>query len=210
MKVVIFGATGGTGKQLVEQALSGGHDVVAFARDRSKLGITQEHLNVVQGELSDRALIEEAIQGSDAVLSALGPRGRSKGEEIAQGTLNIVESMKKSGVRRLIITSTLSAKDPNDRPDFRTKAMVSLVKFAMHGAYEDIVRSAEIVRASDLDWTIVRLAMLNNKPRKGHVRMGYVGRGEVGAGISRADVADFMLKQISDLSYLRQAPAISD
>jgi putative NADH-flavin reductase len=123
---------------------------------------------------------------------------------------NIIAAMKKQGVRRLIITSTLSAKDPNDKPEFRARFLVGLVKRTMNDAYEDIVSVAEAVRASDLDWTIVRLTMLNNKPKSGKVRAGYLGRGEVGSGISRADIADFMLSQIEDVKYMRQAPAISN
>jgi len=118
--------------------------------------------------------------------------------------------MKKQGVRRLIISSTLSAKDPNDLSEFRAKALVNFVKITMHAAYEEIVSVAEAVRASDLDWTIVRLTMLNNNPKSGKVRAGHLGRGEVGTWISRADIADFMLKQIQDTKYLRQAPAISN
>jgi uncharacterized protein YbjT (DUF2867 family) len=123
---------------------------------------------------------------------------------------NIIDAMKKQGVRRLIISSTLSAKDPNDLPEFRAKALVNFVKVTMHAAYEEIVSIAETVRASNLDWTIVRLTMLNNNPKSGKVRAGYLGRGEVGTWISRADIADFMLKQIQDTKYLRQAPAISN
>ncbi len=209
-RITVFGATGGTGKQVVEQALAEGYEVVAYARDPSRLNISHVHLTVVRGELSDQALIEDAIQGTDAVLSALGPHGRSKNKPISQGMQNIIAAMKKQGVRRLIITSTLSAKDPRDRPDLPTRAMVSLVKIMVHGAYEDIVSVAEMVRASDLDWTIVRLALLNNKPKTANVKIGYVGRGEVGRGISRADIADFMLRQVSDTRYLRRAPAISN
>ncbi len=141
-RITVFGATGGTGKQLVEQALAAGYEVVAYARNPSKLNITNEHLTVVQGELSDQALIGNAIRGTDVVLSTLGPRGGSKNKPITQGMQNIIAAMKKQGVRRLIITSTLSAKDPNDKPTFRTKAMVNLVKTTMHGAYEDIVSVA--------------------------------------------------------------------
>ena len=202
-KITVFGATGGTGKQLVKQALAAGYEVVAYARNPSKLNISHEHLTVVQGELSDQALIESAIKGTDAVLSTLGPHGRSKNKPITQGMQNIIAIMKKHGVRRLIITSTLSAKDPNDKPDLRTKGMVNLVKITMHGAYEDIVSVAETVRASDLDWTIVRLALLNNKPKTGKVKTSYIGRGEVGTRISRADIADFMLKQVEHMEYLR-------
>ena len=210
MKITVFGATGDTGKQLVEQALTAEYEVVAYARNPTKLNITHDHLTVVQGELYDQALIENAIHGTDTVLSTLGPHGRSKNKPITQGMQNIIAAMKKQGVRRLIITSTLSAKDPNDKPDLRTKAMVNLVKTTMHGAYEDIVSVAETVRASDLDWTIVRLALLNNNPKTGKVKTGYAGRGEVGTRISRADVADFMLKQVEHTEYMRQAPAISN
>ena len=115
--------------------------------------------------MSDQALIENAIQGTDTVLSTLGPHGRSKNRPITQGMQNIIAAMKKQGVSRLIITSTLSAKDPNDEPDLRARAIVSFVKIAWRAAYEDIVSVAEIVRASDLDWTILRLAVLNNKPK---------------------------------------------
>ena len=144
------------------------------------------------------------------MLSTLGPRGGSKNKPITHGMQNVVAAMKKQGVSRLIITSTLGAKDPNDKPALRTKAMVNLVKTTMHGAYEDIVSVSETVRASDLDWTIVRLALLNNKPKTGKVKTGYVGRGDIGTRISRAGIADFMLKQINDTKYLHQAPAISN
>ena len=210
MKIAVFGASGGTGKRLVEQALAAGYEVVAYVRNPSKLNMSNEHLTVIQGELSDAALIETAVKGTDAVLSALGPRGGSKNKPLTQGMQNIIAAMKNQGVRRLIMTSTLSAKDSKDKPDFRTKAMVNIVKTTMHAAYEDIVSVAETVRASDLDWTIVRLAILNNKPKSGKVKAGYVGTGEVGTQISRADIADFMLKQIEDTKYLREAPAISN
>jgi len=208
LKIVVFGASGNTGKQLVEQALAAGYEVVAYARNPSKLNVSHEHLTVINGELSDAALIETAVKGTDAVLSALGPRGGSKNKPLTQGMRNIIAAMNNQGVRRLIMTSTLSAKDSKDKPDFRTKAMVNLVKTTMHAAYEDIVSVAETVRASDLEWTIVRLAILNNKPKSGKVKVGYVGSGEVGTQISRADIADFMLKQIEDTKYLREAPAI--
>ena len=210
MRITVFGATGGTGRRLVEQAIAEGNEVVAYVRNPSKLDMENEHLTVVQGELTDEELIEKAVKGVDAVISLLGPRGGSKSKPLTHGMQNIIAAMKKQGVRRLVITSTLSAKDPNDLPDFKTKSLVNLVKVTMHDAYEDTVSTAETVRNSDLDWTIVRLTMLNNKPKSGKVRAGYVGRGDVGTWISRADVADFMLKQVQDTKYLRQAPAITN
>jgi len=210
VKIAVFGATGGTGKKIVEQALQAGYEVVAYVRDPSKLYVNPEHLMIIQGELSNAALIETAIKGTYAVLSALGPRGDSKNKPLTEGMRNIIAAMMNQGVRRLIITSTLSAKDPKDKLNLKTKAMVNIVKITMHAAYEDIVSAAENARGSGLDWTIVRLTLLNNNPKTGNVKAGYVSRGEVGTYIGRADIADFMLKQIADTKYLREAPAISN
>lgn len=210
MKLAIFGATGGTGKLLLEQALEAGDHVVAFVRNPSKLNIRHERLTVMQGELADEAMVEHAVSDADAVISVLGPRGGSKGKPITRGMQNIIEAMKKQHVRRLIISSTLSAKDPNDLPDLRAKVLINLVKFTMHAAYEEIVSVAETVRKSELDWTIVRLTTLNNNAKSGKIRVGYLGRGKVGSRISRADLAEFMLKQVKDTKYLRQAPVISN
>ncbi len=210
MRITVFGATGRTGRQLVEQALASRYEVVAYARDPSKLGMKNEHLTVVQGELTERALIGDAVEGADAVISVLGPRGGSKNRPLAQGMQNIIAAMDKRGVRRLIISSTISAKDSNDLPELRARALVGFVRITMRAAYEEIVGIAEAVRASDLDWTIVRLTLLNDRPRSGKVRGGHLGRGEVGTWVSRGDVADFMLRQITDTRYVRQAPAISN
>ncbi len=210
MRLTIFGATGETGIQLVKQALEAGDQVVAYVRDPSKLGQTHERLTVIRGELMDREGIERAVSGADAVISVLGPRGDSKSKPITEGTENIIAAMRKQGVRRLIISSTASTKDPNDKPDLKFRLLVGTVKLFIRPAYEDIVSTAEAVRRSDLEWTIMRLSMLNNDPRSGKVRVGYKGSGEVGTKISRADIADFMLKQVKDPKYLRQAPLISN
>jgi putative NADH-flavin reductase len=210
MKLTIFGATGGTGKQLIEQALAAGHRVVAFVRNPSKINTRHEYLTIVQGELADQAMIERAVSGADAVISVLGPRGDSRSKPITRGTQNILAVMKKQGVRRLIISSTPSASDPNDLPDFKFKVLVTLVRLTMRAAYEEIISVAETVRMSDRDWTIVRVSLLNNNPKSGKVKVGYLGKGEVGVRISRADMAEFMLKQVQDTKYLRQTPVISN
>jgi len=212
MKLAIFGAAGATGKELVTQALAAGHQVVAFARDPLRLNIEHEHLTNIHGGLTDQAAIERTVSGTEAVISVLAPRGRgsSKGKPITRGMQNILDAMRQQGVRRLIIISTPGASDPNDLPDFRFKVLVTIAKLTDRAAYEEIVNIAATVRASDRDWTIVRVSRLNNNPKSGKVRAGYLGRGQVGANISRADIADFMLKQVQDTKYLRQAPAISN
>jgi putative NADH-flavin reductase len=209
MNLTIFGATGGTGQQLVEKALAAGCQVAAFVRDPSKLAVRHEHLTIIEGELTDQAAIERAVLGADAVISALGPRRAASGKPISRGTANILAAMKKSGVRRLIFTSTPSAHDPNDAPDFKFKFAVRMIQWIARGAYADIVDTAQVVRASDRDWTMVRVSMLVDAPRTGHVKVGYVNR-DMGMRITRVDLAEFLLKQVQDTRYLRQAPAISN
>jgi putative NADH-flavin reductase len=212
MKLVIFGASGATGRLLVEQALAGGNKVVAFARNPLKIKASSEHLTIVQGELTEAAAIERAISGAEAVISVLGPRPGedSQSKPLTQGMRNILAAMQNTGVHRLIISSTPSASDPNDLPDLRFKLLVGLIKTAMRPAYEEIVNVARLVRESDTEWTIVRMSMLNNNPGSGKIRAGYLGKKQVGTNISRADLAAFLLEQVQDTTYLRQAPALSN
>jgi putative NADH-flavin reductase len=210
MRLIIFGATGKTGTFLVHQALEEGNQVVAYVRDPSRLTLKHVNLTVIHGELSDRMAIKQAVGGADAVISALDPRGGSKGKPITVGTGNVIAAKKEQGTRRLIISSTASTKDPNDRPELRFRIMVGLVKLFIHAAYAGIVSTSETVRRSNLDWTIIRLSLLNDNPRTGKVRVGYMGRGEVRTRITRADIADFMLKQVREEKYLKQAPLISN
>ena len=210
MRIVIFGATCATGRQLVQQAIAAGHQVVAYTRDPSKIDAESERLTVVKGELTDEASIENAIDGADAVISLLGPRGSSDQKPLTRGMQNIVKVMKASGVRRLVASSTLSVRDTGDKPSLTVSLLVNIIKTTMRAAYEDIIGAAEVVRGSGLDWTIARVAMLNNGPKTRNVRVGYVGTGQVGLGISRADLAGFMLRQVEDSKYLRQAPAVSN
>jgi uncharacterized protein YbjT (DUF2867 family) len=212
MKLTVFGATGATGKLLVEQALAAGNQLVACVRNPSKIKASHEHLTIVQGELFDLAAIERAVHGTEAVISALGPR---PGEDrqvrpLTGGMQNILAAMQTNGVRRLIVLSTPSASDPNDLPDLKFRFLVGLIKTVMRPAYEEIVGIAQLVRASDTDWTIVRVSMLNNNPGTGKVRAGYLGRKQVGTNLSRADLAAFLLGQVRDAAWLRQAPVVSN
>jgi len=104
MRIAVFGATGGAGKKLVKEALAAGNEVVAYVCNPSRLDTSNRLLTVAQGELSDQAAIEHAVNGADAVISVLGPRGSSEGKPITKGTQNILEAMKKYGVRRFIVS----------------------------------------------------------------------------------------------------------
>ncbi|MGZ5502600.1 MAG: NAD(P)-dependent oxidoreductase [Halobacteriota archaeon] len=210
MKIAVFGSSGNVGKFLVEQALAEQYDVIAYARNPSKLTIKHDRLTIMQGELSNEAMIERTITGVDAVISVMGPSGKSRGTPITQGMKYMIAAMNKHGVRRLIALSIASSKDPNDKPGTKIKTMITFVKTTSPDSYADIVSWSEVIRASNLDWTLVRVLLLNDKPKTGNIKTRYPGRNELGTQIFRADLADFMLKQVKDTKYIRQAPIITN
>ncbi|WP_019176605.1 NAD(P)-dependent oxidoreductase [Methanomassiliicoccus luminyensis] len=211
MKITVFGATGRTGREIVKLALDREYNVVAFVRDPQKVDIENSRLSVVQGELSDRETIKTAIQESDCVLSALGPTGSPSDEELSDGIANILSAMEECGVKRFIVLSTTSAQDLLDRDGFRFKMRRDMIKRGRPTTYEQIVKYSQLVRDSNSDWTLVRIAsLLTNKPLSKHVRAGYLGKDALGSKLSRADLAWFMLEQIDSTEYIRKAPAVSN
>ncbi len=209
MKIAIFGASGRTGRHVVEQALAAGHEVVAFVRTPAKLGIEHERLTAVQGDVADAAAVEQAVAGADAVISVLGPSDNSPDQKVSKGTRNILDAMKKHGVIRFVASAGAGIPDPNDSPGFMNKLINLLIKTTSRNVYEDMRQTAQIIRQSDRGWTIVRVPRLTDGSRTGQVKASWVGKG-MGMQITRADMADFMLDQITDETYLRQAPAISN
>jgi len=208
MKLLVFGSTGGTGRELVKQALEQGHEVTAFARNPDKLGdLTHPALRVVRGDVLDPAAVEKDVNGHDAVLCAIGAgAGRSTLRE--EGTRNIVRAMQKAGVQRLICQSSMGVGDSRANLGVLTKYVIVPV-FLRH-AFADHERQEAVVKESALDWTIVRPPHLNDGPHTGTYRHGFPTTDTgIQGKISRADVADFMLKQLADTTYLRQTPGVS-
>jgi putative NADH-flavin reductase len=209
MKIAIFGATGKVGRHLVEQALDRGDEVIVLVRDTSNL-TTQRHqrLRVVQGDALDPKAVEQAVVGTGAVLIALGHTKSSSKDVLTEGTKNIVAAMNKHGVRRLVSLTGAGVRDPKDQPKLVDRVIGSFLKLLQRDLLEDSIGQARVIKESDLDWVIVRAPVLTEGDKKGEYRIGYVGK-ESGTKLSRADVADFMLKQTSDHTYLHQAPVIS-
>jgi len=209
MKIAIFGGTGRTGQHLVQEALSKGHQVVALARTPSKLSVKNPSLSVIQGDVTNAQAVEHTITGVEAVISVLGPTNNEPTFEVSQGMTNILAAMKKQGVRRLIISAGAGVGDPNDAPKLFNHVMNFLLKVMAKNVLADMSKVVELVRTSDLEWTVVRLPMLTDDPKTGNVKVGYVGKG-MGSRIARTDIADFMLAQLSDKTYVRKSPAISN
>ena len=206
MKLIIFGATGSIGHQVVNQALAQGHSVTAFVRDASKLSIQHENLQVALGDVMDPPSIENSIQGHEAALVSIGA-GR-KGAIRSAGTRNIISAMEKVGVHRLICQSTLGVGDSRGN-------LNALWKYIMFGlllrpAYADHIEQENHVRQSSLDWTIVRPGAFIDGEHTGQYRHGFAGTDKTTKlKISRNDVADFMLKQLFDNTYLHKSPGLS-
>lgn len=206
MKLIILGSTGSIGAPLVKQALASGHTVTAFARDPAKVGVKHDKLNVVQGDVMDYPSVEKAVQGEDAVLCALGAGG--KGSVRSQGTKNIIRAMEKAGVRRLVCLSTLGIGDSWGNLNFLWKYI--MFKGLLRQGYADHVSQEDSIKQSDLDWIIVRPGGFTDGEHTGEYRHGFSGTDRtIHLKISRADVADFMLKQVTDDTYLHKTPGLS-
>lgn len=211
MTITIFGVTGRMQHLLVQQALDKGFTVVGYARTPSKMTIQHPNLTLKKGTMFDKTAIEAAIQGSDAVIETVGC--------VSEGTQHIIGAMEKYHVKRLIVVSTSNAKDDRDLPDRKFAVLLAITRGALkllglfnrqyRHAVSELRKIARIVRHSDLDWTLVRVAGLTDNAASNNVKSGYLGQGIVGFSTSRADMAAFLLSQVTDTTYLRQAPAIS-
>ena len=211
MNITIFGGTGETGLLVVKRILEKGYNATVFARTPSKITFTHEHLSVVKGEISDYNAIEPVIKTANAVISILGPTGKMKGLPVSSGLKNIIAAMGKNNVRRLIATATPSYQDANDKYQLSFHLAIFMIKKLQGDVYEDIQELGKAVTASQLDWTLVRLPMLSNKPAKGKINAGYTGNDNVSLfSLTREDLADFLVKQIEDKEFIRKAPVISN
>lgn len=208
MKIVIFGATGSIGRELVPRALDRGYQVSAFVRDagNSFTETDHENLRLFEGDVLDPEAVSEAIEGQDAVICVLGA-GR-KGGVRAPGTKNMIDAMKQHGVRRLICQSTLGAGESRKNLNFFWKYI--MFGWLLKEAYKDHQLQEEYVKNSGLHWTIVRPAAFTDGPATGTFRHGF-GPEEKNLTfkISRADVALFLLQQLESGQYIRKTPGLS-
>jgi putative NADH-flavin reductase len=211
-RVVVFGASGGVGRRVVEQALGRRYEVVAVVRSPDKLHLTDPRLAVVTAELIDREAIAAAVRGADAVISALGPslNRKAKGMPLVEGTRNIVDGMQAAGVRRYVGMATPSLRDPRDGRSLIGTLVQTMGRLTLARAYRELLDMSEIVTSSDLDWTIARFLQPTDRPATGKIRVGFMGRDKIGFPIARADIATFLLDQLDDTRFLRAAPAISN
>lgn len=210
MRLTIVAATGGIGGQLLGQAVAAGHDVTAVVRDPGKLAASRNGVRVVTADLSapETAALESAVAGADAVLSGLGPRAMAKAGVAEHGTRAMVQAMRATGVRRILVVSAApnSTVPSPGRPHppkhdpgegfFMRNLLTPLVKTVMRERYADLALMEDVLRGSDLDWTIFRPPRLTDAPLTGIYRTAFGRNLRDGAHISRADVAHAMLAAV--------------
>jgi putative NADH-flavin reductase len=207
MKILLLGATGGTGRLILGEAVAAGHEVVALVRDKVKAaGLTGATL--VEGDARDRGALKAALAGCDGVISALGTPMSPFNEVrlLSTATEALVKAMEEQGVRRLVCITGLGAGDSRGHGGFVFDRLI--LPLLLRNVYADKDRQEAIVRRTSLDWTLVRPMLLTDKPATGKVQ-AMVDLAEVHGGtIPRADVARFVVAQLTDGRWIRQAPLI--
>ena len=210
MKLTIFGATGATGTCLVQQALSAGHQVTAVVRDPARLAVpAQQRLRIVTADVLDPAAISPAVDGADAVTTAVGP-GTGASTLRQDSTRSIIRAMQKTGTRRLLMVSGSVVADEGESPFTRYLLKPLVRRTFLRHVYADMRRAEDEIHDSSLDWTIIRPPALTNKPARGTYRTATDRNLPHGFTISRADLAAYMLTLLDDPATVHRHVAIAN
>ena len=206
MRVAIFGSTGGIGVELAKRALERGHSVTAFVREPTKLAEKGEDLTIMTGDIFDRQSVTRCIQGQDAVLCALGARDLKETMLRTTGTVNIINGMKQNDVIRLLVVSAMGI-----GTSWNTLSLLNKLFFAtmLSNVRSDHEAQETAVKASGLDWTIIRPSGLVTTPGTGVYKVGENIRAKT-SKIPRADVADLILNALEEGSLVHEAITITN
>jgi len=207
-RILVVGATGGTGRELVSQALERGYEVTAFVRSPGKMELTHPRLKIVQGDVLNAESVVEAVHGQDAVVSALGHRRLFVPSRVqSDGTRNVLQAMEAHNVRRFVCETALGLGESAGQMGLLSTFFVLPVVLPIY--FWDKARQEEVISGSSLEWVIVRPGILTKGAKRGVYRHGFdVGSYIWPTWIGRADVADFMLNQLTDDQYLQTAPGV--
>lgn len=207
MKVVVFGANGGVGREIVKQALAQGHDVTIAVRS-AKVADTGTRGRVALCDVTDAEKVERTIRGHDTVICALGVRGKGPISLYSTGARNIIAGMESQGVGRLLFLSNFGILNEHGT-GFGQSMLLLLVRRFIRHTLTDHRAALDIMRDSNVVWTAVRALALSNGPRTGRYRLAAEGLPVSGTRISRADVAHFMLDEAQRGAFENCAPAIA-
>lgn len=213
MKIVIFGATGFSGKAILKEALLQQHQVTVLVRNKSAIQIQDKNLKIVEGNVLDKYTVAEVLKNSDAVIQCLGVGGKGNGKLttfISDATKIIVEEMEKQQIKRLIAMSNVGAGNSiSFQPWIFTKIILPYFMKWLKVLIDDKNRMEPIIMNSELDWTIVRCPNIVDKTPKGNVHATLDGKG-LKLAVTLGDMAEFIVQQLINASYSKQAPSISN
>ena len=213
MKVVIFGATGFSGKAILKEALSQQHQVTVLVRNKSSILVQDKNLKIVEGNVLDKHIVAEVLKNSDAVIQCLGVGGKGNGKLttfISVATKIIVEEMEKQQIKRLIAMSNVGAGNSvSFQPWIFTKIILPYFMKWLKVLIDDKNRMEPIIMNSELDWTIVRCPNIVDKTPKRNILATLDGKG-LKLAVTLGDMAEFIVQQLIDASYFKQAPSISN
>ena len=213
MKVVIFGATGFSGKAILKETLSQQHEVTVLVRNKSAILIQDKNLNIVEGNVMDRNKVAEVLKNCDAIIQCLGVGGKGNGKPttfISDSIKIIVDEMKKQQIKRLIAMSNVGAGNSLAfQPWFFTKIILPYFMKWLKVIIDDKNRMEPIIMNSELDWTIVRCPNIVDKPAKGTCNATLDGKG-LKLSITLPDLSKFMVDQLKETAFIKQAPSVSN
>jgi putative NADH-flavin reductase len=208
MNILIVGATRGIGRQLLEQALTSGHTVTALVRNLQRLATQHKRLRIIKGDILDSNSVALAMAGQEAVCCTIGVKAPwPRVTVFSEGTKNLLQAMKLTGVKRLICVTGIGAGDSRGHGGFLYDCV--FYPFMLRPIYADKDRQESLIKASEVDWTIVRPGFLTNGPLTKNYRMLTDLTGVTAGRISRADIAHFILNEIESKQYLRQTPLVT-
>ncbi|HTX42013.1 MAG TPA: SDR family oxidoreductase [Acidobacteriaceae bacterium] len=210
MKIVVFGASGGTGRELVRQGAALGHEVTAFVRNPASLA-AQSGVRIFAGNALDDRAVLDAIAGQEAVMSALGSRSLRNNSLLPEAIRRILPSMQQHRVRRLIVLGAAGVwSGSGGKISVAGKLIVGLLGMTLlRRPFQSQRAMQELIQTSDTDWTIVQPPFLLNAPGRGVYRVDGESLPPRGMRIARADVARFMLAQLGSAEWVRKSPFIA-
>jgi putative NADH-flavin reductase len=197
-KVIVFGATGGTGKCVVEQALQAGHQVTVVVRNPEAFDIQHQNLSIVKGDVFQPSTFEQAIVGKDVVVSCLGTQKREPTTVYSDGVRNMSKAMEKAGVKRLICLSAGAVIVPPESNLVMKFVIKNILQKVFKHLYSDMLVMESMLKTSPLNWTVIRAPRLKNGKHTGRYRVAINEHLNSPSSINRADLADYIVKHLMD------------
>jgi uncharacterized protein YbjT (DUF2867 family) len=208
-KIAVFGGTGRTGQHVLRKAIEQGYEVKALARNPQKSSFDHPNVEWIKGDVLDAQTVAATIADTDGVVSVFGHAKNSPKDVQERGTKHIVESMKANNVRRIISLSGGGLPHPKDNPGFADHLIRGIMRLTVPAMLNDASAHAEVLEKSGLNWTIARGPRLTDEPEKKDYVVSWVGEGR-STKLSRADLADFILKTLPTDEHLKSMPFITN